>query len=261
MATKEFGKLRPGVVYLRRGAQNSQADPHELRRIVEWQSGRGGQELAENPPESSWESFYRACDGFEQGRMFIAVLDGGQNLAPEECHAFSRLGLQLVVDFDQATEECGMYSKVEPFLSERKSLRLVTLDEPISTPGPATCMWVAAKGLSSRPSTIQAKTWREWNQQKVQPLSMAMSSLAQTTEPNPVTALVLGGESEYLDTVCQLLDQRFRDRTEVCICSQIERGVQRTLHLDSKVSKFPCPCLRYVLDCGISCRRVEQLKK
>ena len=214
MATKEFGKLRPGVVYLRREAQNCQAGPHELRRIVEWHSSTGRSAPTKESPESSWEAFFRACDGFEQGRMFIAVLDNGQDLAPEECNSFSRIGWQMVVDFDQATEESGMYSRVEPYLSERSSLRLVALDEPMSPPSPTTSTWIAARGLNSRPSTIQAHTWREWNQLKVQPLSKAILSLAQTTEPNPVTAVVFGGETEYLGTVCQLLDQCFKDRLD-----------------------------------------------
>ena len=97
-------------------------------------------------------------------------------------------------------------------MAKKKSLRLTTLDEPLEAVSPTSSVWVAAKGLASRPSTIQAHTWREWNQVKTQPLLRLMSSLAQTTEPSPVTAVVLSGEAEYVGTVCELLDQGFKDR-------------------------------------------------
>ena len=212
MATKGFGVLQQGVVYFRRGAQNSVAESHDITRIAQWYADGNSGAPVEHPPEASWDAFFRACDGFDPARVYIAVLDGAQSLELDECQAFARIGWQLVVDFDEAADESGMYSKVEPFLSERKSLRIVPLDEPVAPVGHATSVWIAARGLSSRPSTIQAQTWREWNQVKSQPLLRTMTSLAQTTEPNPVTAVVLGGEYEYLNTVCDLLDQAFKDR-------------------------------------------------
>ena len=212
MATKNFGNLVPGIVYFRRTAQNGVAEPHDIRRITDWSSNRNMRAPTEHPPENSWDTFFRACDVFDPARVYIAVLGDGQDLESDDYQAFSQIGWQLVVDFNQATEESGMYSKVEPFLAKRKSLRLTALDEPFAVVSPTASVWVAAKGLSSRPSTIQAHTWREWNQVKAQPLLRVISSLAQTTEPNPVTAVVLGGETEYVGTVCELLDQAFKDR-------------------------------------------------
>ena len=212
MVAKRFGIIQQGVVYSRRGAQNCVAESHEIRRIANWYGGKSSEGTVEYPPEASWDAFFRACDEFDPARVYIAVLDGAKNVDSDECQSFATIGWQLVVDFDVATEECGMYSNVEPYLSQKKSLRLIALDEPTAYVSPTTSVWIAANGLSSRPSTIQARTWREWNQGKAQPLLRAMTSVAQTTEPSPVTAVVLGGDSEYLRTVCDLLDQAFKDR-------------------------------------------------
>ena len=130
----------------------------------------------------------------------------------------------MVVDFNQSTLEDGLYNKVEAFLSKRKSLRLTALDESLSAVSPSTAIWVAAKGLSSLPSTIQVNTWREWNHAKHAPLSRVIDSVAQSTEPNPVTAVVFGGEAEYLRTVCELLDRAFKDRLNFVFASEASRA-------------------------------------
>ena len=223
MATRRLGNLIPGVIYFRRSAQNGEAGPHEIKRITDWFSGRNYGPDVEQLQETSWETFYRACDEFDPARVYIAVVGEGQNLESANAEVFSEVGWQLVVDFNQATIEDGIYSKVEPFMSKRKSLRLTALDESLSAVSPTTSVWVAAKGLTSLPSTIQANTWREWNHVKYAPLSRVIDSVAQATEPNPVTAVVLGGEAEYLRTVCELLDRAFKDRLNFVFASEASR--------------------------------------
>ena len=51
------------------------------------------------------------------------------------------------------------------------------------------------------------------------PLSDAMRGLAEATEPNPVTAIIFGGEASYTNTVCDLLDQAFKSRLSFVIAN------------------------------------------
>ena len=213
----DSGSLKSGIIYSRRNAQNCESTSDEIERIVLWANSGYRQERAGGGVEHSWTSFLRACDFFEAGRNFVAVLDSSETLNPDECEAFAQINWQLLIDFDQASDEQGMYSRMNSHLSQKKSLRLTALDQAIGTVSPASCIWVAAKGLSSRPSTIRTHSWREWNQAKAGLLSDTIRKLAEVTEHNPVTAVIFGGEYSYAATVCNLLDQAFKSRLSFVI--------------------------------------------
>lgn len=221
MLRGDFEILKTGVVYTRRNAQNADADAHEIGRIIRWAEEINSGTTADETPVSSWESFYRACDAFDSSRLYIAVLGDERELESDNCQAFAQVTWQLLVDFDLETDEFGMYASAGPHLAERKSLRLTALDEPLSSVSPTTCIWVAANGLSSRPSTIETHTWREWNQSKARPLLRVMSELAQVTEPYPATAVIFGGDGEYVQTVCNLLDQAFGARLSFVFANEL----------------------------------------
>ena len=220
MAKSKFGNLKSGVIYSRRNAQNCEATSDEIERIVLWAKSGYQKGLADEGPEHSWVSFLRACEFFEAGRNYVAVFDNAEALNPEDCEAFSQINWQLVVDLDQDTDEEGLYSRVSPHLSQKKSLRLTALDQPVGIISPASCIWVAARGLSSRPSTIRTHTWREWNQARAGILSDTMCRLAEVSEHNPVTAVIFGGENSYTNTVCNLLDQAFKSRLSFVIACE-----------------------------------------
>ena len=215
IATKRDRVLTPGVVYFRQGARNSVAGPADIRRIADWAKERGGNseiDADDTLPENPWESFFRVCDYFDPGNVYVAVVSGAKHLASDDAEAFSRIGWQLVLDFDQTTNQNGLYSRVDGHLSQRRSLSLVALDEPLNPASTAASVWVAVKGLSDRPSTTQTHTWREWNQAKVPRISAAVTSVARITEPHPVKAVIFGREPDYLETVCDVLDQAFKSR-------------------------------------------------
>ena len=223
MVKRNFGTLKQGVVYTRRNAVNAEVDPHEIRRISDWANEKQPDGAFGTISVSSWESFYRACDGFDRRRLHMAVLGQEHILDLDACKAFAGVEWQLVVDFDQESDVHGIYSSAHPVLAEKKSLRLTALEEPLISISPVTSIWVAARGLASRPSTIRGRTWREWNQTKANPLSRVLSDVAQVTEPQPATAVILGGEEEYVRTVCNLLDQAFGDRL-VFVFANEQRG-------------------------------------
>ena len=220
MARRRFGNLRSSVIYSRRNAQNCEAEADEIKRIVLWSEKNHSNEIAFDSPEYSWESFLRACDHFDSARIYVAVLGQGTTLDPDDALAFSRVGWQLLVDFDQSTDEQGMYTDVSPYLSEAKSLRLTALDDPIGIVSRTSCIWVAAMGLSSRPSTIRSHTRREWNQIVAPSLVETLGKIAQVTEPYPVTAVILSGEVTYINIVCNLLDQAFKSRLTFVVANE-----------------------------------------
>ena len=217
LAKANSGSLKSGVIYSRRSAQNCEATSNEIERIFDWAKSGYRQQHIDESVEHSWVSFLRACEFFESGRDYIAIFDTEESLNANECLAFAQVNWQLLIDFDQTTDEQGMYSRVSSHLSQKKSLRLSALDQAVGTISPASCVWIAAKGLSSRPSTIRAHTWREWNQARAGALSDTMRRLAEITEHNPVTAVILGGENSYVATVCNLLDQAFKNRLSFVI--------------------------------------------
>ena len=212
MATRRFGSLTPGVVYFRRNAQNSVAEPTDMRRIVTWSSGTTAEPADEPITENSWESFYRACDYFDPGNVYVAVLSASQVISSDDAEAFSNVPWQLVVDFNQRTNQDGIYTKIEPILSQRMSLSLTALEEPPNPASATGCIWIAVQGLANRPTTTETRTWREWNQAKVPRLLTATTSLARITEPFPVKAVVFGNDPDYLASVCDVLDQSFKSR-------------------------------------------------
>ena len=114
-----------------------------------------------------------------------------------------------------------MFAGVDPYLSQRRSLRLTALDQPIAAVSGTTSIWVAARGLTSRPSTIQAPhAKRNGNQIKAGPLLEVLQRVAEVTEPQPATAIVFGGETPYSARVCDLFDQAFKARLSFVIANE-----------------------------------------
>ena len=176
--------------------------------------------MADQTQQFSWESFLRASDYFDLSRVYVAVFGSQQAPEQDDCEALAQVNWNLVVDLDRKTDDGGLYSSVSPYLSTRTSLRITPLDQPVGTVSPSSCIWVAARGLDSSPSTVRTKSWREWNQVMATPLSDTMRRIAEATEPNPVTAVIFSGEASYTDTVCSLLDQAFKSRIEFVIANE-----------------------------------------
>ena len=207
-----FGKLSKGTAYTRRNGENVEADAYEIARIVRWSESQEADTATPGVTAGSWEQLYRACDAFDPHRIYIAVLDCAPELTPEDWEALAAVGWHLIIDFDQRTDEVGGFSKASHALARRRSLRITALDDAITPVSAESSIWVAATGLQSRPSTIQTRTWREWNQTKARVLARVISELAQRTEPQPATVVVLGGEQPYVESVCTMVDQSFGER-------------------------------------------------
>ena len=213
---KGKGVLRNKVTYFRRNTQNTEADAEEIVRIVQWGQGDSaqGEQSSENgTPSGSWGQMYRACDGFDPRRVYIAVLDRESSADTRDWTAMASIHWNVIVDFDTGTDTDGNHAVAEGPLGERQALRLSALDESPAITRRST-LWMAAAGLDSRPTTSPSANWRDWSRSKVPQLQRTMNELAGITEPAPVTLVVFGGGSRYVSTTCEIVDRAFTDRVE-----------------------------------------------
>ena len=212
---RDFERLGAGAIYFRRNSQNVVAiNKEDIDRIVQWFNGA---ELSEEPEyfdSSSWQQFHRACDGFDDRRAYICVIDENVHANDDDWNAFSKMAWDLVVDFDVSTDESGAFFKSREVLSKIRSLKLTPLDNELPVLGPGSSLWVAAKGVSSRPSTIHGDSWREWHREKLTDLRKATEAVAKITDIKPVTMIVFGGDTSFVRTVCEQVDASFRDRVD-----------------------------------------------
>ena len=218
--SRDFERLRAGTIYFRRNSQNVVAiNKEDIDRIVQWFSGT---EVSEEPKyfdSSSWQQFYRACDGFDDRRAYICVIDENVHATEDDWNAFAKMAWDLVVDFDVNTDQAGAFFKSHEVLGKVRSLKLTPLDNEVPVLGPGSSLWVAAKGVTSRPSTICGDSWREWHREKLPELRKATEAVARMTDIKPVTMIVFGGDTSFVRTVCEQVDSSFRNRVDFVFAS------------------------------------------
>ena len=210
---KDYGVLRRKSIYVRRNTQNTEADGVDLNRIVQRSQDNLEPSYDSDTPAGAWERLYRACDGFDPRRVYIAVLGKEIVVDTHDWTAMAGLHWNIIVDFDTETDEDGHYHIAAGPFGETWSLRLEALDQPIAITQRST-VWVAAAGLNSRPTTNPSRNWRDWNRSKVLGLERAMSELSRITEPAPISLVVFGGEASYVSTTCEVADRAFSGRVE-----------------------------------------------
>ena len=207
----DFGVLRRNAVYIRRNSQNIEAEPDDLARM--FRTTRSESPAQDSQPTGNWEQLYRACDGFDHRRTYIVILDTMPDSDARDWATIGQIDWSIVVDFDTHTDISGSYFAAKTALGDRRALHLTALDDSPSITARSTT-WVAAAGLSSRPTTEPTSNWRDWNRHKAPYLERVMDDLAKITEPGPVTLLVLGGEPAIVSTTCEVIDRTFTDRID-----------------------------------------------
>lgn len=230
VAQRKFGRLDPGAIYFRRNSQNIVATVrHDIDRITKWFTGSEASVPPQPVGSMSWQQFHRACDGFNDRRVYICVIDQHTQATADDWKAFATLGWDLVVDFDIETNQSGAFAKSHNTLSKLRSLKLTPLDGELPVVGAGATLWIAAKGLSSRPTTVQADGWREWHRRKLTELRSAIDAIAKLTDVKPTTVVVFGGESSFVRTVCEQVDATFRDRVEFVFARPGENTYSETM--------------------------------
>ena len=202
--------------YIRRNTQNIEADPIDLARIF----GSAQEEPSPEPvPQSgAWEQMYRACDGFDPLRIYIAIFDRESDVDDRDWAAMASVQWNVIIDFDTGTDTDGNYAVAKAQFGDRHALHLSALDDSPAITARST-VWVAAAGLESRPTTNPTENWRDWNRSKAPQLERTMNELARITEPGPVTLVVFSGESSHVSTTCEILDRAFTDRVDYVLAN------------------------------------------
>ena len=211
--SKKFERLNPGVIHYRRNSQNVVAtNKQDIDRIVQWFNSVEGPEEPQYVDSSSWQRFHRVCDGFDDRRAYICVIDENAQTTDDDWNAFAKMAWDLIIDFDVHTDQSGAFFNSHEALSKIRSLKLTPLDNELPVLGTGASLWVAARGVSSRPTTLQEGSWREWQRGKLTDLRRATEAVARITDVKPTTIIVFGGESSFVRTVCGEVDTSFRDR-------------------------------------------------
>ena len=192
MPRSDYGVLRRGAVYIRRNTQNTEADQQDLARISNSSQIQSEPPSDSGRPSGAWEQLYRACDGFDPRRIYIAVLDRETSAQIRDWTAMAGIHWNIIVDFDTRTDTEGNHAVAREPLSQRQALQLSALDDSVAMTRRST-VWVAAAGLDSRPTTKPSDNWRDWNRSKVPQLERTIGDLATITEPSPATLIIFGG--------------------------------------------------------------------
>ena len=236
VAHRKFGRLDAGAMYFRRNSQNIVAtDRYDIERITTWFTSSEVDLDGPVPPQpvdsTSWQQFDRACDGFDERRAYICVVDENAKATTDDWKAFASLGWDMVIDFDIDTDRSGAYSESHDTLSKLRSLKFTPLDGELPIVGAGATLWIAARGVSSRPTTIQADSWREWHRGKLSELRRGIDTIARLTDVKPTTLIVFGGEPSFVRTVCEQVDASFRDRVEFVFAAPVGEQYSETLKM------------------------------
>ena len=184
-----------------------------LARINEWGQIESEPPFDPSTPSGAWEQLYRACDGFDPRRVYIAVLDREPSADIRDWTAMAGIHWNIIVDFDTGTDTDGNHAVARGPFVQRQALQLAALDDSVAMTRRST-VWVAAAGLDSRPTTNPSGNWRDWNRSKVPQLERTIGDLATITEPSPVTLVLFGGEANYVSTTCEIVDRAFAHRVD-----------------------------------------------
>ena len=112
VALRKFGRLDPGAIYFRRNSQNAVAtNRQDIERITAWFTGVESSAPPQPAATMSWQQFYRVCDGFDESRSYICVIDEKVHATIDDWRSFAAFGWDLVIDFDVDTDESGAFSK------------------------------------------------------------------------------------------------------------------------------------------------------
>ena len=219
MPRADYGVMRQGCVYIRRNTQNTEADNTDLARIIKWGQIQREPLSDSSTPSGAWQQLYRACDGFDSRRIYIAVLDREPRADVRDWTAMASIHWNIIVDFDGRTDTAGNYAVAKEPFGQRQALQLSALDDSLAMTRRST-VWVAAAGLESRPTTNPSSNWRDWNRSKVPQFERTISELATITEPSPVTLVIFGGEANYVSTTCEIVDRAFAHRVDYVFAGQ-----------------------------------------
>jgi len=163
---------------------------------------------------SGWDEFFARCHKFDEGRFYLLVIGETSDVLAKK-RALARVDWSLVLDFDPSTDTKGAYQQVQPELGMARAVHLLTLEDQISFNPERATYWIAAAGLSSRPTTLAGQGWRAWNRRYSQALRSILQRFSDSCEERPITVVIVWSETDYVRLVCEAVDGIFGGSAEI----------------------------------------------
>lgn len=220
-STKDYEKVKAKQLYYRRGSQNAIATHDEEKEIYEWFStlSKATPQTESRPTDQqvnipNWNEFYHECHYFDKNRLYIYIVGRASQIPPDELQHFAKLPISLVLDFDQLTNENGIYSAIKDDLNIYNLIHLLTLGDTYNLVPQKACYWYAARGLKGKDSSIIENEWRKWNQKYGRELRSLLSDFAKASNGRLLTVVCSWYAPEYTRTICSIIDESFGDSAE-----------------------------------------------
>ncbi|HEY0172564.1 MAG TPA: hypothetical protein VGB98_16195 [Pyrinomonadaceae bacterium] len=168
--------------------------------------------------KAHWDDFVSACNDFDKDRGLYLLITGPQAEADLPLlSAIGRIGWSAVLDFDQNTQDRGLYMHTSPELRKHRSLHLITFEEEVPLNPKRATYWYAARGLAGRSATLpDGDGWVKWNRVYPRHLQKFFSDIA-SADQSLITVVILWDNLDYVRDVCAFIDQAFGDRAEFVI--------------------------------------------
>ena len=209
--------LIAGVIYFRRGTQNSRAVGAELSRVVNWFiSSDIGTPEAGIPP---WKQFIEAVRGFDEDLTYLLAVD---RMSSEISGPVSGLGLlpwRAVIDFDPNSESSGLLGLIGGTLGQHRVIHQAVRGQRQVQRDPGT-HWFFARGLMGREDTLSGDDYRSWLRTYKGELSRQLESVAGSVSPSAVVAVVLWSSAELhreLRTLLEEIYANFGEAVEIVV--------------------------------------------
>lgn len=214
-AMHDYKVVKAHRLYFRRGTKNDEATIKEQDDIYRWFHSQSVhtevQDIGEEVRIPNWDEFALACHQFDKNRLYLLVVGPDGRGADEAWKFLARLPLSLVLDFDPATEEKGVYSFVVPELRNSRSVHLWTYGNESTLVPDRACYWYAARGLQGRESSLVEGDWRKWNRKYGSALQKLLVDLARASSGRLLTVVCLWYAPEYVREICSAVDRAFGD--------------------------------------------------
>lgn len=212
-ATRDYGTIKANRLYFRRGTKNDEATVKEQDAIYRWFHNDTLQTSITMKPDRqvpNWDKLFLACHKFDTDRLYLLMLGPSDNPG-QAWELLGRLPLSLVLDFDSATEQTGVYSIAKKVLKSSRSVHLLTFEDQYTLVPEKACYWYAARGLQGRAKSLVNEDWREWNRKYSNALRKLIEDLARASGGRPLTVMCLWYAPEYIREICSAIDRVFGD--------------------------------------------------
>lgn len=155
--------------------------------------------------EEHWTKFVESCDSFAKDRNFILLVGPASEIDHKKLTSLGLVDWSLVLDFNPETETKGFYAAFAKELENRRTIHLITNQDPVSSFSPfIATYWVACNGLKGRIGTVTS-SFKQWSYDYNRFLNSLFSKYHASLGDRPSTLIVLWNNRQYVHKSCESL--------------------------------------------------------